>query len=49
MRCKWVLLPNQSLRWTLVERLLHEGCDWVNLRLVTPLQLATEGLRHIAR
>lgn len=42
MRCKWVLVPNQSLRWTLGERLLHEGCDWVNLRLVTPLHLATE-------
>ncbi len=42
VRCKWVLVPNQSLRWTLGERLLHEGCDWVNLRLVTPLQLATE-------
>ncbi|MBS2037478.1 PD-(D/E)XK nuclease family protein [bacterium] len=42
VRSKWVLLPNQSLRWTLGERLLHEGCDWVNLRLVTPLQLATE-------
>lgn len=42
VRTKWVLLPNQSMRWTLGERLLHEGCDWVNLRLVTPLHLATE-------
>ena len=42
VRAKWVFVPNQSLRWTLGERLLHEGCDWVNLRLVTPLHLATE-------
>lgn len=39
---KWVLVPSPSIGWTLGERLLHEGCDWVNLRFTTPFQLALE-------
>ncbi|MBT9585060.1 PD-(D/E)XK nuclease family protein [bacterium] len=42
VQAKWVLVPTHSLRWTLGERLLQEGCNWVNLRLVTPLQMALE-------
>ncbi len=42
IQAKWVFVPHAGLRWTLAERLLHEGCNWVNLRLVTPLQLALE-------
>ena len=40
---KWVFVPHAGLRWTLGERLLLEGCNWVNLRFVTPFQLALEG------
>ena len=39
-RAKWVLVPTPRLRWTLGERLLQEGCDWVNLRFTTPIRLA---------
>lgn len=39
---KWVVLPSPSIGWTLGERLIHEGCDWVNLRFTTPFQLALE-------
>lgn len=41
-RAKWVLVPSPSLGWTLGERLVLEGCDWVNLRFTTPFQLALE-------
>lgn len=41
-RAKWVVLPSPAIGWTLGERLLHEGCDWVNLRFTTPFQLALE-------
>jgi len=41
---KWVFVPNQGRRWNLAERLLLEGCNWVNLRLVTPFQLALEAV-----
>lgn len=39
---KWVLLPSPSIGWTLGERLLHEGTNWLNLRFTTPFQLALE-------
>lgn len=39
---KWIVVPSRGLGWTLGERLLHEGCNWVNLRFVTPFQLALE-------
>lgn len=39
---KWVIVPSQGLGWTLGERLLHEGRDWLNLRFVTPFRLALE-------
>lgn len=39
---KWVILPALGIGWTLGERLLHEGCNWLNLRFTTPFQLALE-------
>ncbi len=39
---KWVLVPSQEVGWTLAERLLLEGHNWVNFRFQTPLQLALE-------
>ncbi len=39
---KWVLVPHSALRWTLGERLLLEGHNWVNLRWRTPYSLALE-------
>lgn len=41
-RAKWIVLPSPAIGWTLGERLLHEGCNWVNLRFTTPFQLALE-------
>lgn len=42
VQTKWVMVPYPGLRWTLAERLLLEGCNWLNLRIVTPFQLALE-------
>ncbi len=39
---KWVVVPTQDLRWTLGERLLAEGHNWINLRFVTPFQMALD-------
>jgi hypothetical protein len=39
---KWVVVPTQDLRWTLGERLLGEGHNWINLRFVTPFQMALD-------
>lgn len=44
VRPKWVILPAPGIGWTLGERLLHEGCNWINLRFATPFQLALESL-----
>ncbi len=41
-RTKWIFLPYASLKWTLAERLLHEGQDWANFRFTTPFELALE-------
>ncbi|MBS2039598.1 PD-(D/E)XK nuclease family protein [bacterium] len=39
---KWVLVPSHEVGWTLAERLLLEGHNWLNLRFQTPLQLALD-------
>ena len=39
-RAKWVLVPAHSIGLTLGDRLAREGCDWANLRFVTPLDIA---------
>jgi len=39
-RAKWVFVPAHALGLTLGERLAREGCDWANLRFVTPLDIA---------
>ena len=39
---KWVLVPDNTLGWMLAERLVVEGCNWLNLRFTTPFQLALE-------
>ena len=39
-RAKWVFVPNHALGLTLGERLARDGCDWANLRFVTPLDIA---------
>lgn len=41
-RTKWVFIPYASLKWTLSERLLHNGCEWSNFRFTTPFELALE-------
>lgn len=40
-RAKWVIGPAHAVGLTLADRLAREGTDWVNLRMVTPLDLAT--------
>lgn len=40
-RTKWVIVPTHAVGRTLGERLTREGTNWVNLRFVTPLDLAT--------
>lgn len=44
LAAKWVLVPEPGLGWTLSERLLLEGCNWVNLHWVTPFELALEAV-----
>lgn len=39
-RSKWVLVPTLSIGRTLAERIALEGTNWLNLRLVTPLDIA---------
>ena len=39
-RAKWVFVPAHSIGLTLGDRLAREGCDWANLRFVTPLDIA---------
>lgn len=40
-RTKWVIVPTHAIGRTLGERLAREGTNWMNLRFVTPLELAT--------
>ena len=39
-RAKWVFVPAHSIGRTLGERLVLEGTNWINLRFVTPLDIA---------
>ena len=39
-RAKWVFVPAHSIGRTLGERLALAGTDWLNLRFVTPLDIA---------
>lgn len=39
---KWVFVPNAKMKHTLAERLVRQGCDWVNFRFTTPFELALE-------
>src|SRR5688572_32935561 len=39
-RAKWVFVPTHSVGRTLGERLALDGTDWLNLRFVTPLDVA---------
>ena len=40
-RAKWVVVPAHSVGLTLADRLARECAGWANLRMVTPLDLAT--------
>ena len=40
-RAKWVIVPSHAVGLTLADRMAREGHDWANLRMVTPLDLAT--------
>src|ERR1035438_5319116 len=40
MRAKWVFVPRHTIGRTLGERFALEGTNWVNLRFVTPLDIA---------
>ena len=39
-RAKWVLVPTHAIGLTLGERIALEGTNWINLRFVTPLDIA---------
>src|SRR3954464_46710 len=39
-RNKWVFVPNHALGRTLGERIALGGTNWLNLRFVTPLDIA---------
>ena len=39
-RSKWVFVPTHAMGRTLGERLVLEGTNWLNLRFVTPLDIA---------
>src|SRR5688572_29137725 len=39
-RTKWVLVPSHAVGRTLGERIALSGTNWLNLRFVTPLDLA---------
>ena len=39
-RAKWVFVPTHGIGRTLGDRLVLEGCNWANLRFVTPLDIA---------
>jgi len=40
IRNKWVFIPSHAIGRTLGERLTLEGTNWLNLRFVTPLDIA---------
>ena len=39
-RSKWVFVPDHAIGRTLGERITLEGTNWLNLRFVTPLDIA---------
>src|SRR6187200_2518666 len=39
-RCKWVFVPSHAIGRTIGERIALEGTNWLNLRFVTPLDVA---------
>jgi hypothetical protein len=39
-RAKWVFVPTHAIGRTLGERIALEGTSWLNLRFVTPLDVA---------
>src|SRR5688572_15492143 len=39
-RCKWVFVPSHAVGHTIGERIALEGTNWLNLRFVTPLDIA---------
>ncbi|MFB3853734.1 MAG: PD-(D/E)XK nuclease family protein [Vicinamibacterales bacterium] len=39
-RAKWVFVPTHPVGNTVGDRLAREGCDWANLRFVTPRDVA---------
>ena len=39
-RCKWVLVPSHVIGRTIGERIALDGTNWLNLRFVTPLDIA---------
>ena len=39
-RAKWVFVPTHAIGRTLGERIVLEGTNWLNLRFVTPLDIA---------
>ena len=39
-RCKWVFVPSHGIGRTIGERIALEGTNWLNLRFVTPLDIA---------
>jgi hypothetical protein len=41
-RAKWVFVSSHDVGLALGDRLVLEGCDWVNLRFVTPLGMALD-------
>src|SRR5688572_23720535 len=41
-RAKWVFVPSHALGWTLGERIALSGTNWLNLRFVTPLDIALQ-------
>ena len=39
-RAKWVFVPNHAIGRTIGERIALDGTNWLNLRFVTPLDIA---------
>src|SRR3954452_23184429 len=39
-RCKWVFVPSHAVGRTIGERIALSGTNWLNLRFVTPLDVA---------
>src|SRR5688572_28044674 len=39
-RCKWVFVPSHAVGHTIGERIALSGTNWLNLRFVTPLDVA---------